>query len=485
MARGPISVATVGALAAGSVAFRIRSKVYVTVIAKAAFDLRGDADMTPANPDRLLEAEYRRSPNGSVRAPSELAPYLPAADVLFTGHAHVPGRAKATQLDVRLAVWREHTLIDKTLRVRTQETFTQFPLVYERAYGGPGFAPNPLGTGWGGNGTPPVITQPGAPPDTPAGFGPISADWAARKGLLKSSDTAFLRRPIVELPDDFEWTYFLASPADQRAPYLAGNEWILLENMIADDARLSSRLPDVRALARITWSRGGEPDAPAPLSADTLRIDGEARRAHVVFRGVFPLPEGARLDQGRAAVALSIHGEPVDWARAAARGSASFDSTIELAVPAPAGGTFAETIDFDTVPRAKPLPFASAPTSAKAPPTSAPSSGGTPWSGAPAKPVPRPSSSFASTFILEEEPARDPAPRTSPAVRAPADISGTIDFNALPLASPPSEAKIPDEDLALPAPPKRPTPPPAPPPPRGPTAILTSVKKGGYDRFKR
>jgi hypothetical protein len=551
MARGPISVATVGALAAGSVGFRIRGKVYVTVIAKAAFDLRSDADMTPANPDGLLEAEYRRSPNGSVRATSELAPYLPAADVMFTGHAHVPGRTKATQLDVRLAVWREHTLVDKTLRVQTQEAFTQFPLVYERAYGGPGFAPNPLGTGYGGNRAPPAITQPGAPPDTPAGFGPISADWAARKGLLKSRDAAFLRRPVVELPDDFEWSYFLASPADQRAPYLAGDEWILLENMLANDAHLRSRLPDVRGLARMTWSPGGEPDAPAPLSADTLRIDGEARRAHVVFRAAFPLPDGARIDQARAAVALSIRGEPVDWARAAARGPASFsplDTTINLAPRAPAGadGTFGTTADFDTAPRAEPLPFASAPASAKAPPTSAPSSAGTPWSGAPAKPVPRVSSSLASTFILDEEPARDPAPRTSPAVRAPADIGGTIDFDALPpvgadplpfqsapasakapppssspqghtpwsgpaaksvprpsssaattfvfddepTAAPPtpsasSEAKIPDEDLAPPVPPKRPAPAPAPPPPRGPTAILTSVKKGGYDRFKR
>ncbi|HVY46554.1 MAG TPA: hypothetical protein VHB21_11775, partial [Minicystis sp.] len=80
-------------------------------------------------------------------------------------------------------------------------------------------------------------------------------------------------------------------------------------------------------------------------------------------------------------------------------------------------------------------------------------------------------------FLFDREPARADAP-------APAPAPAPDPKPAAPAASPakPAERSSPwAPQAATPEPPK---PKPAPPPP-GPAAALSTVKKGGYDRFKR
>ena len=54
----------------------------------------------------------------SVRATGDLAPFQPQADVVLTGHACAPEGTTVDALAVRLVVFREGPLFDKTLYVR-------------------------------------------------------------------------------------------------------------------------------------------------------------------------------------------------------------------------------------------------------------------------------------------------------------------------------------------------------------------------------
>src|SRR5262249_48066473 len=136
----------------------------------------------------------------SVEAATDLAPYLPRCDVTLTGHAHAPGGCSASS--VRLALYRgTRPLLHKTLHVygdragrSVPQPFTRMPLVYERAFGGPGIAGNPVGSEL------PNIVSP-ADPAKPAGFGPISRFWPARRRLLGKLDRRVLEAPIAEIPD--------------------------------------------------------------------------------------------------------------------------------------------------------------------------------------------------------------------------------------------------------------------------------------------
>jgi hypothetical protein len=67
------------------------------------------------------------------------------------------------------------------------------PVVYERAVGGPG-EPNPVGTE-----TPNLVDSQDA--RRPAGFGPISRFWPARRRLLGKIDKKVIEGPIAEIAD--------------------------------------------------------------------------------------------------------------------------------------------------------------------------------------------------------------------------------------------------------------------------------------------
>jgi hypothetical protein len=115
-----------------------------------------------------------------------------------------------------------------------------------------------------------------------------------------------LNQPIPEFPDDFDWSYFHAAPADQRLPSLMGNEWIVLEGVHPEMTRLSSRLPSLRPIATIF---GTNPDdleqtRTLQLRLDMLHIDAETLRCHVVARGVLQLENDRALSTLRVAGAM-------------------------------------------------------------------------------------------------------------------------------------------------------------------------------------
>jgi uncharacterized protein YjbI with pentapeptide repeats len=326
-----VRITTIGAAQATSLLWRMQKRLRATLIVKATFALQSERDMEIAPPDDIIDEErhYKGSVTRSVRLTSDLAPFLKGADVLLTGDACAPRGTAVTFLPVRLAVVRGKTsLIDKSIHVfgdrrggAPAKPFERMPIVYERAFGGPGWKANPLGVGHPPSASAdlPNIVDP-ADASRTTGFGPISRAWPSRKGMLSAADRkAISSRPVAEIPNGFDWSYFQAAPEDQRTAPLKGDEWIVLAGVHPDIPILRSRLPDVAAHARIFGLfglLGHEPaDAWRPLSlyADTLRIDSDSGRCSLTWRGSLTINDESRVDLLEGMVGVSIGGEAIAW----------------------------------------------------------------------------------------------------------------------------------------------------------------------------
>jgi hypothetical protein len=167
----------------------------VTVIVKASFSLSEDGDAQLVEPVPIVTRDHHRDPvrPSSIDAASETAPFLPSAGVLLTGHARAPAGQPVAAMVVRLGVFRDGPLLDKALHVFGERTagdpesprpFEAMPLAYERTYGGPALAENPVGIGAAADARflPNLLDQ--LDPERPVGFGPISRHWPPRKGRL-------------------------------------------------------------------------------------------------------------------------------------------------------------------------------------------------------------------------------------------------------------------------------------------------------------
>ncbi|MFS8069135.1 MAG: DUF2169 domain-containing protein [Byssovorax sp.] len=293
-----VDITALGPAAVDTVLWQMQGRLHVTVVVKASFSFALDAAMERIEPEEILRAEvhHNKNPMRSIRATGDLAPFQPLCDVVLTGHACAPSGTTVDALSVRLVVFREVPIIDKTLYVRgdTQgaETtpFERIPLMYERAFGGIGWEDNPLGVGAGAatSAKSPNVIDP-AEPKRVAAFGPISRGWPLRKRLLGTADRKALDRPIAEIPAGFDWAYYQSAPIDQRAEYLHGNEWIILDGMNPAHGHIQSYLPGARAFARVHGVADGGSGHLLTLSADTLRIDADALVCSVTWRASFPV----------------------------------------------------------------------------------------------------------------------------------------------------------------------------------------------------
>jgi hypothetical protein len=321
MAREPlgVQVAAHGPSRAAARLWRFRGQLRVTVIAKATFSLVHQAMMKISAPDAIVtgDVHHKDNPARSVRLTSDLVPYLPAAEVVLTGHAHAPRGERAASVVVGLGLYDKYTVIfEKYLEVRGDagprgpEPFEKMPLVYERAFGGPGWNDNPFGVGTGGARGEPNIRYIGEAGRT-AGLGPMP--WPSRR-LLSNEARKAVERPVAEIPEGFDWAYFHAAPADQRCDFLTGAEWLVLEGMGPGERRMRSRLPSVKGYAKVSW--GGEVAAggePIELTCDTLRIDADRGTCSVTWRKSFAVADEARLSDLRIAAGVELAGLPVPW----------------------------------------------------------------------------------------------------------------------------------------------------------------------------
>ena len=132
----------------------------LALLVKGTFDLQQD-ERAVASGDQAFATGDEPYPDddegsGASRYSSDFAPFKPRADLLLAGHCHPPGGV--TSCDVTFAVgaqgrtlrvcgdrrWERHLVRRKAT---APEPFQRMELRYERSYGGPKFAPNPVGRG--------------------------------------------------------------------------------------------------------------------------------------------------------------------------------------------------------------------------------------------------------------------------------------------------------------------------------------------------
>lgn len=296
----PVPVTTVGASRGGSVVFRKNGQLHVTCVLKSTFRFVPDKPMDTIESDDIIVSElhHRENPSRSIRATSEVVPYLPRVDVFLTGHAYAPAGHQATRMTVRLSIYHSIALLEKKIDVVGDRNgtdlvpFQRIPLVYEKAVGGIGDALNPWGTGKSPGSALPNLIHP-KDPDVVVGFGPIARGLRHRKTLRGSMTTTALDESFIEFPNEFDWNYYQAAPADQQLASVVGNEWIILEGLHPKLPRIASRLPTVRPIATVFGINPAKPEVAKAVQAriDMICIDADELKCSVIGRAVIPIDD--------------------------------------------------------------------------------------------------------------------------------------------------------------------------------------------------
>ena len=309
----PVPITTVGRSRGGTVVFVRGGKLHVTCILKSTFRLVPDESMKLTQPVDIVLSDVAHSdnPGSSISASCETVPFLPRVDVLLTGHACAPLGQSVPSQSVRLAIHRDGGwLLNKTLHVygdrtdTTLEPFEHMPLVYERTCGGVGYSFNPHGTGMIPGSSYPNIVHP-LDPSAAAGFGPLSYEMRLAR-LNQVILPKVVDEQVFELPDGFDEAFFQSAPSDQLLDSLEGNEWIEVDGMHPKHPRLVSRLPGIRAVAKVYGIYPEKPDGvrTITLRPDILRIDADALHCSVVFRAMIGLRDGRSLQTLRIAAGV-------------------------------------------------------------------------------------------------------------------------------------------------------------------------------------
>ncbi len=319
----PIPIIATQDVACGVRLWSTSGRTRATVVVKSTFYLVRGGPMRLVNPAPILIGDQHHDGNveRSVLAPSDVSPYLPRAEVVFSGHAYAP--TPSPFVPVRLAIVGSRPLVDKTLHVFGERMwldgdqmtapvpFTRIPIRYERSYRGPvGFEDNPIGMPKG-QGLPVHNVVDPQDPEAPAGLGAVAPYWPTRRRLLRNLDPAVLAAREPALPDTFAWSFFHAAPADQRCSFFEGNEWIVLEGLHPEHARFESQLPGGRARARL-YSLESTSHREVSLTADTIWIDGDRSMCCVLWRGNFEVEDGM-LQNVQLFAGLEMPNRSIPW----------------------------------------------------------------------------------------------------------------------------------------------------------------------------
>lgn len=237
----------------------------------------------------------------------------PKGEVLVVGKCFAPGGQPATAAQVALRIGT----IDKTLYVvgdrfwvgkgpRKEMTepvpFTEVPLTYEHAFGGPEFERNPLGKGHTPVATDegeeihplPNVELPGALIDSrrsepePAGFGPIDQMWPQRLAKAGTYDEKWRKELFPGLAEDIDWTFFNAAPEDQHIDgYFHGDEPFEIEGMHPEKPLIRGELPRIRARCFINrTAEEGERFEELETSLDTVWLFPHTEKGIVIHRAL-------------------------------------------------------------------------------------------------------------------------------------------------------------------------------------------------------
>jgi uncharacterized protein YjbI with pentapeptide repeats len=255
-------------------------------------------------------------------------------EVIVLGKAYPPGGTPQPVCAVRVQIGS----VDKQLYVVGDRHWTrngpseptpyaEMPIDWPHAFGGEGFAANPLGRGFKPTIDPatgervqllPNVEYPKAlvqsPSDRPepAGLRPIDLTWPQRFAKIGTYDAKWLKERYPGYAEDLDPSFFNVAPADQWIDgYFRGDESFVLEHLHPTEPRIESRLPGLRARCFITR----EGDAAQQLEEIELRIDTvqllpHRKRGVVIFRGATEVSEDDAADVKVLLGAVEKMGEP-------------------------------------------------------------------------------------------------------------------------------------------------------------------------------
>jgi uncharacterized protein YjbI with pentapeptide repeats len=293
-----------------TMAWQVRpSQDSLIVAIKGTFEIVPDRPARPRAESTFPTGELHveDDENKSCCCPSDYAIFKPRADVLLRGHAHAPG-GRATAMRVGLRLGQPGNRLDKAIAVigdrqwrrgitGTAPTaplpFDTLALDYEHAFGGPKHPDNPWGKGHGESAELPnlerldqVVTSP-SDKHLPACFAPLPMQWPERWRKLGTYDRAWLRTRWPYFPDDFDWSFYQAAPADQQLAYLQGDEPFELEGVHREHRVLRGTLPGLRPRCFVLErpEAGGRLVA-VPLRLDTVLFEADAMSIELVWRGM-------------------------------------------------------------------------------------------------------------------------------------------------------------------------------------------------------
>lgn len=286
------------------------------VIVKASFNIGRELTLADEQTPPIESDVYWTEPGkSSLKSASDMHTGKPATDIIMLGHACVPEKKEATQLDVKLTVGQ----VAKTVRVfgdrhwqdgkmTKPAPFRTMPMVYEKAYGGVHITNdeitgmevrNPVGRGFAGarkpadmNGLPlPNLEDPQqlireqSDQPAPACFAPCAPSWQPRVSFAGTYDENWRKNRAPYLPTDYDSRFLNMAHPDLIFPgTLQGREPISISHM-HPSGTLTFEVPTVKLITRVKIA--GREDSPEP-HFETLILEPNLLRFSMVWRAAVP-----------------------------------------------------------------------------------------------------------------------------------------------------------------------------------------------------
>ena len=318
----------------------------LTLIVKGTFNLSQSGTASPAEEQAFPTGDgYYPGDDegkGSPRYESDFAWFKPRSDLLLVGKCRPPGGRPTRRCPVTFRVGdrsttlmvlgerRRHGTASRSYETEP-EPFTEMELRWENSFGGAGYGKNPVGKGFcppdkgpGPEGLPlPNIENAPGPSDAaggrrgPAGFGPLGRTWEDRASRLGTYGADYRDTRWPWFPEDFDWGYANAAPADmQTGSFLRGDEELSCENLHPVHSRYTCRLPGLRVRAFVNKKAAAEDVETdfreVPLNLDTLWVEMEAEKLVLLWRGATDVAS----EDAEEVRDLFIMSEPLDTAPA-------------------------------------------------------------------------------------------------------------------------------------------------------------------------
>ncbi len=269
------------------------------------------------------DAHWDDDPDASLRLDGDLALTKPRGECTLAGTCYAPNGVPAAAVQVRMRVGA----IDRSITVvgdrhwssngvlEGPAPFEKMPLRWERAFGGPGFAENPVGVGITPVDTPRgrvvplpnledpfalIHTQGARPP--PAHLGPLHRLWSARIRHAGTYDDRWRDTRWPWFPDDFSPAYFNAAPIEQQIDgYWRGDERILLRGFHPKHTEIDTHLPGrrVRAFVDRRNADGQGVFTELAMRLDTIAIDADKGEVYCLWRGTVDVADEKLSDVDR------------------------------------------------------------------------------------------------------------------------------------------------------------------------------------------